>query len=101
MADSLLHLPTDNNPLNHHEVQVFQSLFKDEDKNISHIITELKDAIIGGVLFALLSLPNIDELIKRFIPSTSNSLIILITVKTLIFIALFWIILNFALSKKE
>ena len=101
MADSLLYLPTDNHPLNHREVQIFQSLFKNDNKNISRIISELKDAIIGGVLFALLSLPKIDELIKRFLPSTSKSLIILLIIKTLIFIALFWVILNFALSRTD
>lgn len=100
MADLLESLPTDQNPLNHYETQFINSLFKKENHyDIKNIAFELKESIAGGVLFIILSIPYIDDLVKRFIPSTTNSLLILLFIKGIIFIALFWIITNYALAR--
>jgi len=101
MADLISSLPVDETPLNHDEIHILQTLFKEENRgNISKIFIELKDAVIGGILFALLSSPQVDALLLRIAPTTKNSPIIRIGLKTMIFIALYWIILNFALSRK-
>ncbi len=101
MADLISSLPVDETPLNHDEIHILQTLFKEENRgNISKIFIELKDAVIGGILFALLSSPQVDTLLLRIAPTTKNSPIIRIGLKTIIFIALYWIILNFALSRK-
>ena len=102
MADLISQLPTDQTPLNHDEIFVLQTLFKEENrKDISRIFIELKDAVLGGILFAILSLPQVNQLLARFVPSTQKSPLILIGLKTIIFISLYWIILNFALAKKS
>ena len=102
MADLLRSLPVDETPLNHDEIHILQTLFKDENsRDLSTIFIELKDAVIGGVLFATLSSNKIDTIIHRFAPSTKNSHIIMICIKTLIFIGLFWVIVNFALAKRD
>ena len=99
MADLLNSLPVDETPLNHDEIHILQTLFKDENvRDLSTIFIELKDAVIGGVLFAILSSSKVDDMMRRFMPNKSH--IIMICVKTLIFIGLFWIIVNFALAKR-
>jgi len=101
MADLISSLPVDETPLNHNEIHILQTLFKEDNRNdISRIFIELKDSVIGGILFALLSIPQIDELLSRIAPTTKHSPIIRIGLKTIIFIALYWIIINFALSRK-
>ena len=101
MADLLNSLPVDETPLNHDDIHVLQTLFKDENvRDLSAIFIELKDAVIGGVLFAILSSSKVDDVMNRFIPVTNKSHIIMICVKMLLFIGLFWIIVNFALAKR-
>ena len=100
MADPLRNLPTDQNPLNHYETQVINTLFKEENKfDIQNIAYELKESIVGGVVFMLLSLPYVDDIVKKFVPSAHNSILILIFVKGIIFIALYWVFINYALSR--
>ena len=102
MADLISSLPSDNNPLNHDEIHILQTLFKDENKHdIMNIFIELKDAVIGGLLFGLLSTPQFNNFLERFIPITRTSIIMNISVKVIFFIILYWIILNFALSRKK
>ena len=49
MADLLRSLPVDETPLNHDEIHILQTLFKDENsRDLSTIFVELKDAVIGG-----------------------------------------------------
>ena len=81
MADLLRSLPVDETPLNHDEIHILQTLFKDENsRDLSTIFIELKDAVIGGVLFAILSSNKIDTNIHRYAPSTKNSHIIMICI---------------------
>jgi len=102
MADLLHSLPVDETPLNHDEINILQTLFKDENAyDLSKIFIELKDAVIGGILFAILSSNKFDNIIQRFVPTSKNSVIIMICLKTIIFIFLFWIIVNFALAKRN
>ena len=102
MADLLSSLPVDKTPLNHDEINILQTLFNEENSdNITNIFIELKDAVIGGILFAILSSKKFNIIIHKFIPSSKNSYIIMICIKTFIFIILFWIILNFALAKRN
>ena len=102
MADLLSSLPMDETPLNHDEINILQTLFKDENAHdLSNIFIELKDAVIAGILFAILSSTKVNTLVHKFIPSSKNSHIILICTKTLVFIALFWIIINFALAQRK
>jgi len=102
MSDLISSLPMDNNPLNHDEIHILQTLFKDENKyDIKNIFIELKDSVIGGILFGLLSTPQFNKLLERFVPITKTSIIMNISVKVIIFIFLYWIILNLALSRKN
>lgn len=99
MADPIVQLPTDNTQPNQEELTIVNSLFKKHSNTIETVANELKDSIIAGILFIVLSLPQVDELIKSLLTFTNNSPIILTIVKALIFIVLFYFIKNYALSK--
>jgi hypothetical protein len=99
MADPIVQLPTDNTQPNQDELTIVNSLFKKHSNTIETVANEMKDSIITGILFIVLSLPQVDELIKSLLTFTNNSPIILTIVKALIFIVLFYFIKNYALSK--
>ena len=99
MADPIVQLPTDNTQPNQEELTIVNSLFKKHSNTIETVANEMKDSIIAGILFIVLSLPQVDELIKSLLTFTNSSPIILTIVKALIFIVLFYFIKNYALSK--
>ena len=99
MADSIETLPIDNNPVNHDEIKMVDTLFKHKN-NISNVVTELKDSIAAGILFGLFLTPYPDKALNFLIPITKNSQIIMFIVKILLFVILLYVIKNFALAKR-
>ena len=99
-GDPILQLPVDQNTPTNDEIQIVNTVFKKYENTANVIFVELKDSIIVGVLFIILSIPQVDDIIKKYIPMTSSSYYMLILVKTLILMVLFWVIKHFYLSKK-
>jgi len=99
MADPIIQLPTDNSLPNKEELTIVNTIFKKHSNTISTVVNEMKDSIIAGIIFIILSLPQVDEFIKSLVTFTNNSPILLTLVKALIFIILFYFIKNYALSK--
>jgi hypothetical protein len=100
-ADILENLPTNKNQPSHNEIKIVDTLFKKHTSTISNITKDFKDSILIGVLFFILSLPQVDELFKKYISVTNSSLYMLLLVKTVFFIVALWIIKNLKLLKKE
>lgn len=100
MGDFIEQLPVDDSVPSHGEIQVADMLFKQNKGTISKIVSNLKEVFVAGAIFVILSLPFIDSLCTRFIPSTEKSYMILLIIKTLLFMILFFIINNFYLSRK-
>ena len=100
-SDDIENLPLDNTYTpSHDEKQIVDSIFGMQDKSaINNIVNELKDLVIIAIIFVIFSLKNIDELIYKFVPASQNSVYILIGIKTIGFVVLFWIIKNFYLSR--
>jgi hypothetical protein len=100
-SDDIESLPLDNFYVpSQNEKQIIDSLFGVQDKwVISKITNELKDLFIIAILFVLFSMKNVDELIHKFVPASQNSVYILLLIKTLGFVVLFWIAKNFYLSR--
>jgi hypothetical protein len=101
MADPIAQLPTDNSKPNHDELTVVNTLFKNHKNTIETVANEMKDSVIAGILFIILSLPQVDDFIKSLLTFTNNSPILLTLIKALIFVLLFYLIKNYALSKTE
>jgi hypothetical protein len=86
------HKSTDN------EVKLMNTLFKNKE-GVNAILADMKDAFLVGLLFVLFSQEQIDEVIQRFFPSTLNSRYMLLGIKTISIVILFWIIKNWYLCR--
>lgn len=91
-------LNTDDSPYNQ---QLANILFKDENKStINNIAKEFKESIIIIILFFIFSSTQVDDLIMRVAPYTSNNRIVFLGIKCILIIILFYISKNFHLSRK-
>ena len=97
MSDALSSLPTDNTIPNHDELKTVNELFKNHGNSFESIITEFKIPIIYGAIFFVLSLPVCNTTINYFVPSIEkdNSNIFTILIKTMVFILLVYVVMNF------
>ena len=98
--DSISNLPVDKNPPLQHEQQIVDALFTKHKSTMDSVFQEGKDSFLVGILFVLFSLPQIDQIIYKVIPSAQNSLYITIAFKALAMMALYWLIKHFYLSRK-
>ena len=99
-GDPIANLPSDAEEPTPQELQVRQTLFRDAPKTASTLFSEFAGVLIVGALFAILSLPIVDSLIARFVPSVGNSPVLRILVKTFIFIIIYYFIKNMYLVRK-
>jgi hypothetical protein len=100
LADRIDSLPTDETVPSHNELKIVNSLFEEEKGVVTTVMTELRADIMAGLLLIVLSLPIVDEQIKKFIPVANNSEYVLLGIKGLLMVVLLWFIRNFALSRK-
>jgi hypothetical protein len=101
-GDLVEYLPTDKTQLSHEELKIVNNLFKQENKNMLNIISyELRESIIGAIIFFCISLPFLDNYIKKYVPITNTSIYYLLIAKMILFVIIFWITMNFALSKSN
>ena len=100
-GDYINKLPTDNHLPTHDEISIVNSLFKKDQTKIIKIISELKLSILVSILFIIFSLPIVDQLIKKFIPVTTNNNIFLLVVKGFLFAIVFYILSNLNTLKKQ
>ena len=93
--DSIYSLPTDDIPNKPYELQIIDNIFKQENvKQVKSVVSVLKDVLIAGMLFLVLSLPFISEKLNYSTNAFYNLLL-----KTAIFVFLFFIITNYYLIK--
>lgn len=99
-GDDISTLPVDTLPPTHNDLEILDKLFPMQSLPMQIVASESKDAIIVGLLFVIFSLPPVDETIKKFLPVMVKAPYLLIFVKALAFIILFWILKNLYLSRK-
>jgi hypothetical protein len=93
-ADFIEQLQTDQSIPTTSEVQLVDTIFKKDKNSWAKIFDELKGSIIIGIIFIVFSLPQVDSIIKKFVPATENSIYMLILIKTLLFIIAYYLIKN-------
>lgn len=98
-SDSIETLPTDKNAVSHSELQIVDSLFQQKPA-FDAILSGTKEVLLAGFLFVLLSLPQADELIKKVFKSSTTSPYILLIIKAIVFMVLFFVIKNMYLVRK-
>ena len=96
MLDNLADLPTDEIQPGKDELVIVDKLFNSHESTFHKLLQEFKEPIILASVFIVLSLPIIDNFLGVIVPSTQNSAIIQISIKTLIFIVAYYVLKNFA-----
>lgn len=101
-SDLIKDLPTDKVEPSTDELQMMDILFKNANTpGMNNLFKEIKDSLIVGILFILFSIPQIDTLLNKYIPITQTSPYILILIKAIFIIGLYWLIKHFYLAKKK
>ena len=100
-ADPIATLPTNESQPKHEELRIMDTLFTKHTSSMTKIVNEFKDGFVLVVFFILFSIPFVDELFKKYVPFTCNSLYILIFIKGLLFMLAVWIFKNMMLLKKS
>ncbi len=99
-SDILEQLPVDKIDPTTEEMHIMNTLFTQHKKEVNVIFNELKDCLIVAILFIILSIPQIDDIIKKFIPITRTSFYILLLIKVAVLIIIYWFLKHFYLAKK-
>jgi hypothetical protein len=100
-GDNIKQLPIDEQIPSQNEINIVNTIFKKEKTTMDKVFGEFNTILFVGVLFLIFSLPIVDDTIKRFIPMTQSSFIILLLLKVFAFMVVFWIVNNFYLAKKR
>lgn len=100
-SDAVDSLPTDQNSPSNADIQLVDMLFQEKQTLMKTVLDNTRDILCASFLFLLLSLPQADDLIKKYIQMTNSSPYILILVKAFIFAFLFFILKNFYLVQKK
>ena len=98
--DTITTLPTTDDTVSQQDMNIFNMYLNhnDNDDIIKKIFNNYKEIFIGTILFVILSLPYTTEMIHKLCIPTQKSNIILLSVKTAIFIGLFFLTLSFILK---
>ena len=100
MGDNINTLPTDKNNPSEVDQNIANTIFGENLSITQKLVKEGKDMFIIGLLFVVFSLPQLDDIIKKFIPITVNSIYMLILIKAILLMVIFWLIKHFYLSRK-
>ena len=101
LTDSISSLPVDNNPPVPDEIKILDTLFKENQNSFYLFFEGVKEVILAGLLFVLLSIPQTNEYIIRIFPFSQTSPINLLLVKTFLFMGLFFVLKNLYLIRKK
>jgi hypothetical protein len=88
MGDSIQQLPADQAPPTHDEIKIVDSIFKEHHSTIQIILNDAKSTILIGILFIIFSIPQLDDLIRKFV-TIAESPYILILIKSVIFMVFY------------
>jgi hypothetical protein len=99
-SDNIDSLPTDQLMPTHDEIQLVDTLFQKQHTFVQRILLHTQDVLLIGFLFIIFSLPQVDIILRRFIPSTESPYILLF-VKALLFMFVYFILKNLYLVRKK
>lgn len=100
-SDLIEILPVDKTQPTYDELNVINTLFKTHNNTMNVLFNEIKETLIVGILFLLFSIPQIDDLFKKFIPISNNSIFFLILIKSLFVMLIFWLLKHFNFMLKK
>lgn len=100
IADSIAQLPVDDLPLSTNEVEIMDTLFKQDKKKYGKVAYELKDALVVAVLVFLFCLVNLTPFISKISPYIAESQYLVAVVKGLLAGFIFYILQNMEQLRK-
>jgi hypothetical protein len=98
-GDPIDTLPIDQLPPSHEDIKLTDILFKKNKKIIDIILADAKNVLLMGILFIIFSLPIVDDIICRYINIANNSIYILIVIKAIFFMIIYYLINNLYLAR--
>ena len=101
MSDFIESLPTDNGPVRSDEEEILGEILKNDKTSFQKFIGDLKDPILGGVLFIVLNIPFVKQLISDFVPYAKSSEMSSLVFRLVLFVVLFFLIQNINLIQKS
>ena len=95
-GDPISKLPTDESIPTHNELEIINTIF---NKKTTDFFSSVKDIIIVGILFFIFSIPITNSIIGKIMPNTSTY--VLLGIKTLLFMVLYFLIQNIYLVRQN
>lgn len=101
-GDLIENLPVDKNFLHsERQIQIAETLFKQNETMINVLARELKDGFIICALFIIFSSSQLDTFIKKFVQRANDSFLILTGIKCIGLVLVYYLIKNFNLTKRS
>ena len=94
MSDYLDSLPTDELPINPEEEVLVNKILSKDATSFHRFILEMREPIVGGIVFLILNTPQVRSFIQSSVPYTNKSSTSLLLFNTLIFIVALFVIKN-------
>lgn len=106
MEDAIETLPTDTMPPTSDEKEMMKWLFSDDaNKQVlqtaSKLVLEFRTFLWIGVFFVLFSLPQLDPLIRSFLPLGGQYAIVVLLLKTFCFMLVVYILFHLSVMTKK
>lgn len=98
-GDALDQLPVDKSMPSHDEINMVNMLFKKEKSTMAKIFDEIKSVLFVAALFIIFSLPIIDTTLHNLIPITQTSWMILISIKAVAVMIIYYLISNIGIIR--
>ena len=99
-GEFLNNLPSDQTEPSVHEITIIDTLFKEKQTTLNKFLFQTQDILIMGILFVLISLPQIDSFVGKLVPIASKSVYTMIGIKAIVFMTIFFVIKNLYLVRK-
>ena len=99
-GDYIEKLPVDDSKPSADQMNLVNNIFKENYSTMDKLASEFREGIVIAILFIVFSLPQVDGVIQKFVPSADNTMI-LTGIKAVIVVLLFYFIKNFHLSKRN
>ncbi len=96
MSDHITQLPTDDYPLTADEQHLFNTVINQTSTGAS-IMSEIRIALILGVLFVCLNMPFTEAMLESMLPYAKSSSSAMLICKTAAFVIIMFIVQNYHL----
>jgi len=94
MSDHLAYLPTDDEPVNPDEQRLVDAILSRSSNRFTRILEVMKEPLIAGVLFAILSTQQSSDIIAALLPQKRRSDATTLILKSLLFTMTLFVLRN-------